>query len=68
MDEATIPQFAAQILPEATLVGPDRRLPQLRHATVPRPRHLRYGQRCWTRELGDISKPIMEVANCEKLT
>ena len=68
MREATIPQSEEQIPREATLEGSDRRLPRPRHATVPRPRHLRYEQQCWTPELRNMSIPVTSENNCEKLT
>ena len=60
MREVMIPQSEVRIPREATLEGSDRRLPRLRHVIVPHPRHPRYGQLCWTPELGDITMPIME--------
>ena len=60
MREATIPQSEDRIPREAILEGSDRRLPRPRHATVPRPHRLRYGQQYWTPELKNISTLIME--------
>lgn len=66
MREARIAGSEDQILREGTVEESDRRLPLLRHADAPRPRHLRYGQQYWTRELGNIN--IDEIFQDEKKT
>ena len=60
MREVRIPQSEDRIPRGATLEGFDHHLPRPHHATVPHPRHLHYGQQCWTPELRNISMHTTE--------